>query len=147
MSLGDLLESLQSLDLEEVASAAIEETMPELIKRNRDQLYHGITSTGGRLAAYRRRKYAQAKNLMNPLPGFGNPDFYVTGAFYEAIRGEVSGGVVGIHSYDSKAPYLEDRDGADNIYGLTFDNQAEYIQEDMGPAFFRGVHERLKLAA
>lgn len=142
-SLGDLLEALNNLDLEEVAEMAIEETLDSIADRNREQLLNGFTSAGTRLGKYRSYKYALAKNALNPLPGLGNPDFKLTGDFHRAIKAELFNGTVGVHSYDSKAEKLEDRDGADNIYGLEAEQHRQYVEEDLSPVYYSHIHKSL----
>jgi hypothetical protein len=144
MDPGEYLSNLENMDLQAITERAIDKTLDRIADRNREQLYQGFTPTGGRLAPYRRRKYAAIKNEMNPLPGFGNPDFYLTGAFHRQIQAERVGDIVGVHSYDSKAPKLEDRDGADNIYGMGEEHHNEYVREDLSPVYYQEIAESLK---
>lgn len=145
MTLGTMLEDLELLDLIGITETAISRTTDQMAQRNRDQLYQGFTSTGQRLRKYASPNYATVKQAMNPVPGYGNPDFFVTGQFYARLQAEVFGDIVGMHSSDSKAPYLEDRDGADNIYGLGEKQHEAYIDEDLAPVFYREVLEGLNL--
>lgn len=142
---GELLDNLNGMDLEEISKRALDETVDRIADLNREQLKAGFTSTGNRLRPYRSKNYAAVKNLMNPLPGLGNPDFLVTGAFHAKIQAERFGDNIGVHSYDQKAEDLEARDGADNIYGLTEDNHSKYVEEDLSPVYYREVRESLKL--
>lgn len=141
--LGNFLEALQTMDLAAIADQAIDKTAEEISRLNVDQLRHGETPTGGRLKRYRNNKYARVKNQMNPLPGLGNPDFILFGGFTSKIETERVGDTIGTHSYDQKAPYLEDRDGADNIYGLGEERHNEYVTQTLEPAFQAGVMEAL----
>ena len=131
------------MDLSAIAASSIDKTAEEISRLNVDQLRHGLTASEGRLKRYRNNKYARVKNEMNPLPGLGNPDFILTGAFTSKIQTEVSGGLIGTHSYDEKAPELEARDGADNIYGLGPARHKVYVEESLQPAFMGGVNEAL----
>lgn len=141
--LGNFLEALEKMDLADIAGQAIDKTAEEITRLNVDQLKHGETSTGERLKKYRNNKYARIKNEMNPLPGLGNPDFILFGGFTSKIETERRGDTIGVHSYDEKAPYLEERDGADRIYGLGEERHNIYVTETLEPAFQAEVIEAL----
>ena len=142
---GELLENINQMDLEEISRRSLDQTIDRIADLNREQLKQGITSTGGRLRPYRSRNYAIVKNQMNPLPGLGNPDFLVTGAFHAKIQAERFGDTIGVHSYDQKAESLEARDGADKIYGLIPENHNLYVEEDLTPVYLKEVRQSLKL--
>jgi hypothetical protein len=141
--LGSFKQALEDLDLQEISRIVVEKTAPKISELNVDQLRHGLTSQETRLRPYRGAKYARVKHEMNPLPGLGNPDFILTGAFTGAIRTEVQGDTVGTHSYNEKAPELEARDGADKIYGLGSERHNEYVQETLQPEFIQEAKNAL----
>jgi hypothetical protein len=147
MTFGSLLDDMRKLDLEAIAVESITETIPQILDRNKRQLYHGLTSEGQNLRKYRRRKYAEVKNEMNPLPGLGNPDFFFTGDFYNNFFGAIYGEDVVVNSRNWKATKLEARDGADHIYGLGTEEHQGYVREDLSPVYYLKIHKRLKLSA
>lgn len=113
--------------------------MPTL---NREQLYQfGQASTGNKLKPYKRIRYARAKHHMNPSPGFGNPDFYVTGAFQKAIKVEELGGILRITSTDFKTPFLLKRDP--DTFGLTDENMIRY-RKQLFPRIMRNINRQVK---
>lgn len=144
--LGSFKEALENMDLEVIASTSIINTTGQIVKLNVDQLRNGLTSEEGRLIKYRNPLYALEKNQLNPLPGLGNPDFILTGAFTspENFRAELVGDAVRIYSIEEKAPKLEARDGADMIYGLGEERHDLYIEEDLEPEFMEEVKKSLK---
>lgn len=137
--LGSFFDSLEKMDLLQISEDAIDLTIDRISERNVDQLRHGLTSLGTHLRPYRSNKYARVKNEMNPLPGLGNPDFILFGGFTGAIRTERVGDTIGTHSYDPKAPKLENRDGANNIYGMDEEEHAGYVNEDLQPVFMQEI--------
>jgi hypothetical protein len=150
--LGDMLRAIQSLDLPTIGEQVLENQADIILQRNKDQLYRGETTDGGRLPPYKSEAYAIEKNILNPLPGLGHADHYLTGAFYEAFVVDISGGVLHIESHDPKALTLEERAGygdqqagADLTYGLGEKEHDEYIEEDYKPGFYEQVHRDLKL--
>jgi hypothetical protein len=159
---GALREDLEALNIQEAVNAGIDQTVDRLADMNRAQLMAGFASDGTRLLPYRSPQYAQLKNMMNPEPGFGNPDFYLTGAFQARIRAERFGEVVEIASYDEKAPHLEGREsdvpfqnwdpdakpsnaGADRIYGPTAENHNIYVTEDLEPLVIEAIRKQISL--
>lgn len=149
---GDLQEALETLDIREEVYAAIDTTVDRLADMNRDQLLLGYTSNLTRLPRYASYSYAKLKNAMNPAPGIGNPDYYLTGAFQSRIRAERFGEEIEVASYDEKAPYLEARtghgnaeEGADLMYGPTVENHNIYVEEDLEPEILDRIEKQLKL--
>jgi hypothetical protein len=129
--------SLQQTTITEVMARP--EEMPEL---NREQMYReGQTSTGAKLKRYKRERYARAKNRMNPLPGYGNPDFYVTGAFHRGITIQEQAGRIRITSTDRKTPFLLKRDP--EVFGLTGENLNRY-RKQLFPRIMRNINRQVK---
>src|SRR5690348_238105 len=73
---------------------SIQETESGFIDLNTQQMYEGKNSDGGEIGAYRSEVYAEMKNQMNSLPGFGVPDLKLTGAFYEGYSLRIQGGEI-----------------------------------------------------
>ena len=83
MTIVSLAEKFNSLNTDKIINESLNETKDEFKSINKEQLRAGKTNTGKNIAPkYRSKKYALAKNQMNPLPGLGNPDLHLTGAFY-----------------------------------------------------------------
>lgn len=147
---GDMLDLVRSLDLESVAIETMENTTEELIRLNKEQLLHGKTSDGDLLAPYRSEDYANYKHGLNPLPGFGTPDYRLTGAFFSGFVVTISGDVEDIHSTDPKTQKLEDREGggqigADRIFGPDDESHEEYVINAFAPEFYEILYRALKM--
>ena len=141
----NLISKFQKLDVQPIGRAAMTEVAPEFADKQREQLRFGESSTGGTLRKYRNPSYARMKNAMNPLPGLGNPDLRLTGAFHRGITAKVEGGKIVVSSSDSKAPELEAAFNEDLIYGLHPESRKEFINADLRPAFMRNIRKEIKL--
>lgn len=132
LTISSLSEKFKTLNTDKVIDESLNETKDEFKAINKSQLKAGKTNTGENVAPkYRRKKYALAKNQMNPLPGLGNPDLFLTGAFYEGIGVEVGKDVFDIISKDEKGPELENK--YKDIFGLGNNFKKKYLDEDLGP--------------
>lgn len=90
----------------------------EIADLNRQQLYEkGEDSTGRKLKKYKRPRYARVKHEMNPKPGYGNPDFFLTGEFQKSIFADVRDRSIIMDAADPKVEFLVNRDG-EVIFGL-----------------------------
>ncbi len=127
--------SIQSIkaDLVPQAYRILAELQDEIVRLNtQEQLFKGKDATGQKITPkYKRRRYAVAKNRMNPQPGMGTPDFKVTGAFYKGFYVKPikdDKGSFEMDSSDDKTPFLVGRSG-EKIFGLTTDNEGKINQE------------------
>ncbi len=128
------INALESLNIKEMAISAIEKNLQDMVTLNQAQLYEGKATSGKRFRRYAGRQYADVKNQMNPRPGLGNPDLYLTGNFYRAIFAELEGDNIIMDSTDEKSGLLQSKydgnspgqlsaDGeGSNIFGLTREN-------------------------
>jgi len=133
-------------NVDAIAEKSIEDTKEQLLDFNTEQLFKGLTSMEGNFQQYASPIYADLKASRNPLPGYGNPDLFLTGAFYRGFQAEVSGGLIKIYSTDAKAESLEKKYGKDYIYGLSEGYRQEYINEVLRKAFFRNIKKQLQSA-
>ncbi len=127
------MSALKSLNIRQMAIEAIEKNLRDMVTLNQSQLYEGKTTTGKRFHKYAGRQYADVKNQMNPLPGWGNPDLNLTGDFYRAIFADLEGDDIIMDStdeksgllqakYDSSPTQLTGDTGKSEIFGLTREN-------------------------
>lgn len=138
----DMLRRFQDLNVKAIAMQAMAKTADDLVRLNREQLYHGDDSTGNFLKKYRDPDYAELKRFMNPLPGEGNPDLYLTGKTYESMEVDIDGENI---EYLMDDPYgLKEKYG-DEIQGLTVDNKSRHVRENLQPVFVNLVKEKLRL--
>jgi hypothetical protein len=128
-----MLTGVQSIKLAEQLPIIIKDTSPEIVRLNRFQLYNqSVDKQGDPLRLYGSLSYALEKNKMNPAPGFGRPDLFLTGSFQRAIYVEVSGQVIKVWSRDSKADSLTKKYG--EIFGMTKESKSDYAQKTVLPA-------------
>lgn len=83
--LGKLYERIQSLNIDQLAKEAVEETRDQLLDIQRDQLLHGEAKDGSKIGKYKNPKYAAKKLAKNPLAGSGNVDLKLTGEYHEEL--------------------------------------------------------------
>lgn len=128
----DLLETLNELDVNREALSAIGRTGESILELNREQLLHGKRSDMTDMPDY----------SWISVTMFGKPDgpilLYDTGAFHGSFRLDVGSEEFEIIADDLYK--LEDRFG-EEIYGLTATNQEYYNQEIFYPEFINAVEE------
>lgn len=129
----DVLENFRSINLKQALPGLVNETKQEIIRLNQQQLFSGLLSTGDKVGVYKLRDYAERKNLLNPLPGFGIPDLKLSGDFYKGFVVEVNEEIYNITSRDPKTGRLYSLFGPD-IFGLTEENKGLYSQGILGNA-------------
>lgn len=145
MGLLKLIQNFERLNLEKVGSEAMSEVKTDMGDFQREQLKQGLTSSGGTFRKYQNRAYARKKNSLNPLPGIGNPDLKLTGAFYRGISATVQGGQVIVKSSDEKAQELEAKYGKDKIFGLSPEEKSLFISQKLKPSFNKHIRNDVGL--
>lgn len=138
----ELYRRVLALNTDDAIEQAVSETADEYLKENQKQLFEGFDREGQHLRRYRSAKYARVKNQMNPLPGLGNPDFYVTGDFYRGQHVRATAQGITTDLTDPKSAELLRRDP--NIIGLGGAYRMEYIGV-LHPALVRRIRQNLKL--
>jgi hypothetical protein len=138
-----LLRRVEAANIDQALHDAFAESAEAIEEKNRQQLFEGYDKNGERLRPYRSAKYARVKHEMNPLPGYGNPDFKVTGDFYRGIQVRVDGQVIVTELRDKKSDELLARDP--DIAGVGGKYKKELIGETLQPAFNKEMHQQLKL--
>lgn len=128
-----MLKRFERLNTDKIIQDSITDNAEAMGELNKKQLYTGKDKTGEFLRPYRSQLYADIKYQMNPVPGYGNPDLRVTGAFYRGIQVKVSGDSINIKSTDEKGEALEKKYGAE-IFGLGKELKKEFLDEKLRPA-------------
>lgn len=136
----DIQENLKNVksNIKSIASRAVQDTEVEFLKLNVEQLEHGFDSQKKRLKKYRSKEYADFKSSLNSLPGNGNPDLILTGAFTESFNLNVSGDNFKIFASDQKANDLTKKYG-DDIFGLTEESNEFYAQNPVLLAMMESI--------
>lgn len=130
-----MLTKVESINLPDQVPVIIQETSDKAIELNRQQLYEkSVDKHEMKLLSYNWPNYAVMKNQMNPKPGFGHPDLYLTGSFQKAMFMKVEKETFEISSSDGKTFDLIKHYG-DDIFGLTVASKAVYAKT---------VYERIK---
>ena len=107
---------------------AVRKIQPLIIQLNKNQLAEGIRTDGQKLLPkYKDTGYALKKRSMNPKPGFGTPDLFLTGKFYGGFKVDLGASAFKILSKGvDYAKYIEGR--YIKIYGLTKNHLSEVTQ-------------------
>lgn len=128
-------------NMRETLVEAIEETADQYVELNTKQMYAGLDGTGRQISPqYASQEYATQKNQMNPAPGYGTPDAYLTGAFYRGYGIRVEGDQVIKDSDVEYADKLFEKYG-NELGELDDDSREQYINEGMAPVFYDKVRE------
>lgn len=150
VTFGAYLESLRKLDFEDITVQVLQDSEEVILQRNKAQMYRGKDTNNNFIQPYVLPEYALKKHRMNATPGYGNPDYYLTGAYYRDMRFEVDNAEMHIYNVNQKAPYLETRAGGDNqdygadlLYGLGEQEHNAFVDQDLTPAFYEQVHREL----
>ena len=142
----EMLRRVKSIDLQAIGVAIIVDSKPELLQLNKDQLMNdGVDKNSKKLKSYASNSYAVRKNRMNPFPGLGTPDLYLTGGFQNSFTLKInSKSSFEIFSTNGKSNDLTKKYGK-NIFGLTENSKTEYQREVMAPELIKGVRKVMRL--
>lgn len=120
MYLIDLVNKIKNKDAIRIILDEVKPFANMMADLNRDRLKSGLRPDGRRYSKYKNKYYAKRKYEMNPVPGLGNPDFYLTGEFHKGITVNIN---VDGYNYLSTDPNVAskniyNRNSSDEIYGL-----------------------------
>ncbi len=120
----------------DVIQASIQATQPSYIELQKAQLHAGLNVDQqliGDTTPYASELYAEVKEQQNPLPGFGNPDLYREGHFYDGVETTVTKAKVKVESRDSKNKKLQEHyPGAlAGIGGIYLEEYAKVLKPTM----------------
>lgn len=138
-TVAEMLRRLEGLSLHNAAIETIEETKDEILRLNRDQLYHGFNKNGDYLRFYSisykyegheypsfyGKKYIDLKSSLNSMPGYGHPDLFLTGDFYRSFFVQVNNNGFAVGANDRKADGLEKK-YKKTIFGLSPNSMSIY---------------------
>lgn len=143
---GDMLDALEGLDMKGIVMEVLEDNKEDYVKKNLEQLYSGLNPEGEKISPeYVPGPYRQKKARMNPAPGEGTPDFFLTGAMYDETEAEIEGEEIVIESSVDYAKYNEERWGDAEIWGLSPINHNEFVFEQLQPIIIEKVSEQTGL--
>lgn len=123
MTVRELNNRLQVIDVDELCREAVTQNASKLVTMNKRQLEVGETITGGSIKpSYRSRLYAKYKQLeMGSQSPLGTPDLKLTGDFHKGFFLTVEDNEYFIESSDEKTGMLVDK--YKDIFGLTTQNK------------------------
>lgn len=135
----------QRLDIDTEVINTIKSNAERMLTLNKEQLKEGFDKQGKRLREYRSDLYAQVKNRMNPLPGYGNPDLFKTGAFFEEFTLRVEQKFYFyMYSQDDKY-YRLVKDYGKDIFGLGDNKREDLIEGGFGDDLVKRVKTVVRL--
>lgn len=130
-------------DLKKVAIEAIDDTLPDIADKNREQLEKGLDSEGQIFSYYASENYARFKKAIGSIAPLGVTDLKLTGDFHSGIYAERAGDDLSMFSRDSKAGMLADKYG-DNIFGLTDENKADITNNYIFPIITDWLNSQIR---
>jgi hypothetical protein len=131
----------EGLNTRDVAEESIDATREQLADTQRDQMLHGLRADGKPIGKYRNPAYAAMKNAMNPLPGYGNMDWRLTGQLHADIFIDVREGSFVITSGNEKTTELVEAFG--DPFGIGGEFRNSYVRQ-LRPVFMGKVKEIVK---
>lgn len=140
ISVADMLDRFQNLNVGDLIQSTLEELKPELAQQNREQMLKGKTATGNDIVPPYSPRTRKRK-------GFSTPNLKETGAFQQGIYADIRKKVISFDSTDIKTKKLYARygqSGAGNIFGLGPEATSNII-DLAGPIFFEKVIDKLNL--
>ena len=140
----EVLNNIQSLDVEAIAEATVEDNVEIIADLNATQMSYGLRADGTQiLPSYKSAEYAALKYQMNPIPGLGNPDLRNTRAFYKGLYAAVQGEDIEFGSKDAKADALQEKYSTSqgSIFGLTDDSKDDLISGFLQPDWQEKITE------
>lgn len=141
-TVANMLEAVKNINIVDFMILSLVDTADNYLEIQKDQLFHGIDSTGSHLSpTYAWASYIKKKYTMNSLPGSGNPDLKLTGAFYQGFKADVNKLGITVYSTDEKAGMLEAKYGK-TIYTLFEEWKDEYLLI-LSPMFLQNVIEAI----
>ncbi len=162
MDVLDTIAALESLNVRQLAREAVEKNLREMVSMNKTQLHEGKSTSGKPFPKYapfeveEGKEYADFKEELNPKPGWGNPDLYLTGSFYREMFGDLVGDDIFMDSKDEKSGLLQEKYDGDTpgqleldepgsrIFGLTPPNW-ETFKEKVRADFCKEIERRTGL--
>lgn len=119
----EMMERWQAVNAVEITTEAMGENSDSIAELNKEQLLSGQAMDGSPFYQYKDPAYAKMKNELNPLPGYGNADFKLTGAFQGGIFLKIVGVDYTLDSADDKTQKLKRLSRGAPLFGLSDENK------------------------
>jgi hypothetical protein len=138
-----MINRIRSINWDLETARAIEQTEPEMILFDQNQLVHGLDGDNNKLPPYKSPKYAKVKHEKNPLAGLGIPDYRLTGDMFNQMYIDFEGNQVKIKSHASYWGDLTARGGSP--FSLSPESKKEYSEDYVMPRLVRNIAGILKV--
>lgn len=139
-----LLRRVKNFDTDKAIDNSFEVTTTDFAVLNKQQMYAGFDKSGEKFTKkYAAGSYAKKKNKMNPLPGYGTPDLFLSGEFQKQIKVDYSKGILTSMSSVEYAKYVEP---VYRPYGLGGKLKKEFIKEKLQPALKKEISAGIGLS-
>jgi hypothetical protein len=145
MTFQRLLQNLQSLNLQNLASEAVAEHTAVMADMNRKQLLAGKDSSGNNLSPlYRFKWYADYKQAMSHRQAdYGIPDLYKTGATHRSIAFQVQGDKIVNTVNDQYSLERRYSENDRNPFLLTKESKEELIKNHLKKTFIDKCRQQI----
>lgn len=141
----DLLETLDALDLEAIASESLQENENVIADLNATQLSQGERSDGTDITPDYADLTVELKKGKSGLAGITDRvTLFDTGSHYRQLYADVEGKGIEFGSKDSKSEKLQDKYG-DNIYGLNDDSKDELAEGFLNSTWQQKIEQKTGL--
>lgn len=136
-----MIRRMEGVDFKEVIQVSVAATVKEYEQLQKLQMLTGKDSEGKAIGKYKNKKYAAEKYAMNPLAGFGNMDFRLTGDFFKEFFTRLGSNSVMISSSNSKTERLLKING--KVFGLHAENASEYSIQHIKPEANKQIRKQM----
>lgn len=114
-------------NIESITAESIRNSSDVGVKLQQSQMLLGLASNNKKIGVYRDSNYRNLKKQMNP-DADGFVDLRLTGAFYRAIKIDVTNSIFTFTSNDSKTGKLLNKYG-DKIFGLNDNYRQQFYNQ------------------
>ena len=128
MTVTEKLRRLQQVNVRLLASQALKLNEDVIADLTREQLIEGRDSLDMALRRYASLEYAKLKQSMNPKPGLGNPDLYLTGATHRSIKIVVTADTIKVNLNDVHGLEEKYKTGMSNPFLLGKMSKTKLVQ-------------------
>lgn len=142
--INDMLAGFKRVDLRAALPDIIVDKGPDAVQLVRNQLNVGTDGTGNKITpkyadAVYGGAYTKMKAQMNPLPGYGTPDGYLTGALYQGLKITADPNA---YTTTSDVDYIDDpslTQYGEQLLSMNDENKGIFAQESLKPAIIEYI--------
>jgi hypothetical protein len=138
----DLLEKIEQMDIESAAEQSVNDTASAYAQKNIDQMYSGKLNNGKDIEP----EYAESTKKRKRKRG--EPADRVTlkdkGKFYSGYKAKASDGYITSESDVEYEKYI-DKKYTEKIHGLNDDSMSEYVESQLWDAFREKLEDQINL--